>query len=87
MVAVSPYLVEIAKIPEEVSMGTQDVYNRQEIETVKAEVLETGGEATCPRCGGKFKQRVVGGGGSISTIIEYRCEDCGRDVSLSDLLV
>lgn len=68
-------------------VGPPDGYTQKEIAALKAAVLETGGEASCPRCGGIFKQRVVGGGGSISTIIEYRCEDCGRDVALSDLLV
>jgi hypothetical protein len=59
-------------------------YSKSEVEALKAQILEKGKDAVCPRCGGTFEQRAVGGGGSISTVIECKCQKCGRKVALSD---
>ena len=64
-----------------------DSYTKAEIEGLKTSIIDKKEEAVCPRCGGIFEQRAIGGGGSISTIIEYRCETCDRKIALSDFLV
>jgi ribosomal protein L37AE/L43A len=59
-------------------------YTPEEITAIKNAVLHSKSPAKCPRCDVRFKEKVVGGGGTVSAISEHTCPQCGISVTVSD---
>ena len=78
-----PYTRQRGRLSSAVMRGEKVPYTGPELRSVRAQLLETGGTANCPRCRQQLAvggPRVLSRRGSLMWIV--RCEVCGKHASI-----